>query len=405
MRQKEQLRRRDPKAHTAMILGQREKDLRQLQELVASRSLPPAPIIHPLLSTQPVRWDGPMIATGDMLRPPSTAPAAANTAVGNGNMMSPPSVTSPCVAVSQNPDQAEFGPSSSTSETGDDTFAPSPKQIQASLVAPQRHCGTPEFTTHDLQNHVDNSITYQSNNKARQLDGSLREAIGNLFGDGSLISKGLVPKALQKATRGEFQAIISRKCLENKYDFMAGSHPSSYARDLNEFIVMKAKTEKEYSDLTLGLTRLLDEKSVSPEILLEIFGDMLRQATLDAPIDGVETRSIDLDRSIRGQPDQLDEQTQNAPLTGKQKSGHHKTGSGHINGVDGDKTEMNGMMNVSKGNTTGRKRDLSAEEEHTRKKVKRTPAPTPNFSFPGEMEKTFEDLLSRESARSSRARH
>lgn len=68
---------------------------------------------------------------------------------------------------------------------------------------------------------LEESITILSNNQGPRLEVSLREAIGNLFsGKQSMgespVNKGIVPKALQKATHEDFQAVMLRICLENK---------------------------------------------------------------------------------------------------------------------------------------------------------------------------------------------
>lgn len=106
MQKDEQLRRRDPKAHTAMILGRKERDLRSFQQHAPTHSLPPSAYVYPMTSTQSVCWDAPMIATGDMLRPPSTAPDAAS---GTGTMLYAPLIANPSAAVSPNLDQPQNG--------------------------------------------------------------------------------------------------------------------------------------------------------------------------------------------------------------------------------------------------------------------------------------------------------
>ena len=90
MQRDEQLRRRNPKAHNAMILERKEKEYRPFQQDTA-HNLSSANIDPSLASTQPVSIHGPMTATGDML-PPSTAP---NVAIGNGSMIRASSVADP----------------------------------------------------------------------------------------------------------------------------------------------------------------------------------------------------------------------------------------------------------------------------------------------------------------------
>ena len=91
MQRDEQLRRRNPKAHVAMILERKEKEYRPFQH-TSAHNLSSADIDSSMTSTQPVCRHGPMTATVDMLPPPSTAP---NTATGNGNMIWAPSSTDP----------------------------------------------------------------------------------------------------------------------------------------------------------------------------------------------------------------------------------------------------------------------------------------------------------------------
>ena len=178
MRNDEQLRRRNPKAHTAMILGRRERDARQIRQHAPSHSLPPAAFVFPVTSTQPVGWHAPMIATADMLLPPSTAPSAAS---GTGGMLHTPPVLKPGAVASSNPDQPESGPlSTAQSEVGTNASVPAPNQTRPSFVGPRRLSGTPEFTSHDLQKHIEESLTFLSNEKAPQPEEAGREAIGEL---------------------------------------------------------------------------------------------------------------------------------------------------------------------------------------------------------------------------------
>ena len=93
MQRDEQLRRRDPKAHTLMILERKERDYRPFQH-ASAHSPSSADIVSSMASTstQPVHRHGPMTATGVMLPPPSTAP---NAATGNGSMIWAPSIADP----------------------------------------------------------------------------------------------------------------------------------------------------------------------------------------------------------------------------------------------------------------------------------------------------------------------
>ena len=400
MQKEEQLRRRDPKAHMAMILGRRERELQSLQQDAVWHNPPPTAPVHPMTSTQRVRWDTPMIATGDMLRPPSTASDAT---LDDGSALNAPLVVSPSVVVSPNLHQPDSGPvSSSISKTGKGASVPAPKQTPSGFVAPRRLSGTSKFSVHDLQNHIDNPIGFLANNQVAQSEEALREAIGNLFGegplDGSSINKGMVPKALQKATREEFQAIISRKCLGNKYEHMGDSLRSFYARGLRSFIVQKAKTEEEHRRLASGMKRLLDRESISPAILLKVLSDRLGPAKSDAPTDVVADGQLKPDDTMSGQSapvhGQTDGSTEKAVPTAKQHPGNHKSDSVPISGLNGHMSEKNE-------NKGGRKRTLAADDKHSNKKMRRAPASAPK-SPSLEMEKTFENLLSREAARSSR---
>ena len=89
MQRNEQLRRRNPKAHNAMTVEQRERDFRPFQH-TSAHNLPSADIDPSMAGTQPIWGHGPMTAIGDMLPPPSTAP---NAATGNGSMILAPSIT------------------------------------------------------------------------------------------------------------------------------------------------------------------------------------------------------------------------------------------------------------------------------------------------------------------------
>ena len=70
-----ELSRRDPIAHNALITQRREEEARKLRQHVASFPHQSTTYSHPPHSTQPSRWDTHLIATRDMLLPPSTAPA------------------------------------------------------------------------------------------------------------------------------------------------------------------------------------------------------------------------------------------------------------------------------------------------------------------------------------------
>ena len=280
-----------------------------------SHSLPPAASPYPMTSTQPVRWDAPMVATGDMLLAPSTAPDAASDI---GSMLYTPLVENPRAIISPNLDQPEPEPlAASNSEAGKGSSVSAPKQTRPSFVA-SRLSRTPESTSQDLQKQIEESITLLYNNRVPELEEALGEAIGNLFSDGSLdgspINKGLVPKALQKATREDFHAIISKKCLENKYEQIPDSLRTSYsyARQLQNFIVQKAKTEEEHRHLASGLRQLLDNESVSPIILLKVLEDKLRPVKPDPPTDVAVGEQAQPNISSNGQPEQVDGQTKRA---------------------------------------------------------------------------------------------
>lgn len=398
-----QLRSRDPKAHAAMILRQRESDLQQIQQQVPPRGLLSAAILHPMAQNEGIRWDAPLIATRDMLCPPSTAPDATLGARIMPHTPYTPLVASPSIVASSNMDPPVPRPLSSSSlETGRDASTSAPKQIQTSVVIPQRPKGTDKLTTHDLQNEVDESITYLSKYQATELEEALGEAIGDLFGkellNENLVGKKLVPRALRKATREEFQAILSRKCLDT-----ADSLRLSYARELRGYVFRKAKTQEEYGRLVSGLKLLLDKESISPKILLKVLGDKLRPVKPDAPPDIVVGRQDQPDRETSGHPDRVQGETESTVPTSEDQSGHQRAGSGPTNGINGHKAEMNGARNQSKEKKRGRKRSVSADEEQ-RKKAKHVPAPAPNIHSSETMENTFEKLLSREAARSSRGR-
>lgn len=395
-----ELSRRDPIAHNALINQRREEEARKLRQHVASFPQHPRTYSHPPHSTQPSRWDTHMIATGDMLLPPSTAPAA-------GPLFYAPLVATPSAAVSPNLDQPRIESlPDSNSKTGKGASVPAPEQIRSSSVAHRRLSKTPEFTSHDLQKHLEESITFLSKNQAPQLEEALGQAIGNLFGSGSLnvspVNKGLVSKALQKATRKDFQAIISKKCNENKYEQMPDSLQLSYARELRSFIVQKAKTEEEHRRLAGGVRLLLDKESVNPKILLKVLGDTLRPVKLNSPTDVVAGGQMQPDNTTSGQPTQAEGQTKMATPAVKQNSSHQETGLELVGGANGRKAEMKDRVNGSKEKKGGRKRSLPADGEHASKKAKHAPAVTPNFASSKSMEKMFEDLQSREAARPSK---
>ena len=406
MQKEEQMRRRNPKAHTAMVLARREKDLRSLQQNAPLHISTSPAYVNPMNSTQRVRWDAPMIATGEMLRLPSTAP---DFTLGTESMLDALLVINHGEALSTNLDEPESGPLSSTSGTGEGTSVAAPKQTQSSLDV-QRLSGTTKFTAHDLQNHIDKSITGVADDHfARQeeaLGKELRELLGEGSLDGSQIHKRRVPKELQNATQQEFQAIISRKCSENKYERVADPPGQSYARELRDFIVQKAKSEEEYRHLASKLKHLLEEKSTDPEILLKVLSDTLRPPKLDARTNNVERGRVQPDDTVSGQPGPIHGLTETATGATEHGLSHHETGSGSLNGFNSHekrKTEStgprlklvrpsNGMVNGFQENKGGRKRSASADDEHPKKKMKPASA----------TEKIFVDLLRREAARSSR---
>ena len=405
MQKEEQMRRRNPKAHTAMVLARREKDLRSSQ-LAPLHNLTPPASVNPVNTTQQVRWDAPMIATGEMLSLPSTAP---DVTMGTKSMLDAPLVINHGEAMSTNLDEPESGLLSSTSGIGEGTSVPAPKQTQSSLNVPQRVSGTTKFTAHDLQNHIDKSITGVANDQFARQEEALGKGIRELLGEGSLdgsqIHEVQVPKALQKTTRQEFQAIISRKSSENKYEHMADSPGLSYARELRNIIVQKAKSEEDYRHLASRLKHLLEKESVNPKILLKVLSDTSRPPKLDAPNNNVEGNRVQHNDTVRGLPGPIHGLTGTA--TGATEHGpcHHQTELGSPNGFDSHEIHRveiirpppkpvrpsNGMVNGSQEDKGGRKRSASADNEHPKKKMKPAPA----------TEKMFVNLLRREAARSS----
>ena len=405
MQKEEQMRRRNPKAHTAMVLARREKDLRSSQLAPLHNPTPPAPV-NPSNSTQQVRWDAPMIATGEMLRLPSTAP---DVTVGTKSMLDAPLVINHGEGMSINLDEPESGPLSSTSGTGEGTSVPAPKQTQSSLDIPQRVSGTTKFTAHDLQNDIDKSITGVANDQFARQEEALGKVIRELLGEGSLdgsqTHEGQVPKALQKTTRQEFEAIISRKRSENKYEHMADSAGLSYARELRNFIVQKAKSEDHYRHLASGLKHLLEKESINPKILLKVLSDISRPPKLDSPTNNIEGNRVQLNDTVSGQPGPIHGLTETATGATEHGPGHHQIEPGSPNGSNSHKIHRveiirprpkpvrpsNSMVNGSQEDKGARKRSASADNERPKKKTKFAPG----------TEKMFVNLLRREAARSS----
>lgn len=144
-----ELSRRDPIAHNALINRRRDEEARKLRQYVASFPQQPVTSTHPPHSTQPSRWDEPLIATGDMLLPPSTAPAG-------GPLLYASSVANSSAVVPPNLDQPQIGSlPDSNSKAGKGPSVPAPSQTRSSSVAPRRLSRTPEFTSHDLQKHIE----------------------------------------------------------------------------------------------------------------------------------------------------------------------------------------------------------------------------------------------------------
>ena len=156
MQKEEQLRRRDPKAHTVMMLERRERDFRLSQQYASSHSMPPAGV-HPVAGTSQVRFGAPVVETGDT---PCTVPMAPNATPGIESVLNPPLVASQILAVSPNLGQSKSELLSSTSETGQGTSVESAKQTQSRFFAPQHSSENSQFTTHDLQNHIDASNSF-----------------------------------------------------------------------------------------------------------------------------------------------------------------------------------------------------------------------------------------------------
>ena len=399
MQKEEKLRRRDPKAHSAMVLARRERELRSIQQYAPLPKPPPAASIRPTTSTQQIRWDAPMIATGDMLRLPSTAP---DVTLGTESMPDAPLVISHSVASPKLHDPESGFMSFSALETGEVASVPNPKQTQTSLDVPQRLCGTPKFTTHDLQNHIDNSVTTLTNNPIAQQEEALTKAICDLFGEGSLDRSqknkglGLVSQALQKATQEEFQSIISRKYSESEYDHMNDSVQLLYAHELQNFIVQKAKSEEDHRHLASGVKQLLDKESINPKTLLKFLGDTLLSSQSDAATNDMGER-IQPDHIVSAQPEPIHGQTEH-------ESSRHQSSSGPINGFNDYKTQVSGTTNNSEENKGERKRSATASDEHPKKKLKAAAASTPNLPSSKPMGKMFGDLLRREATRFSHGR-
>ena len=162
MKRNFELSRRDPMAHNALINQRREEEARKLQHRLASfpqQSGFPAQLPH---STQPSRWDTPLIATGDMLLPPSTAPG--------GPLLYTPFVANLSSAISPQPDQPQLASTPAAgSEAGKSASVPDPNQSRSSVVAPWRLSESPRLTSHDLQKHI-----IESYNSAQQAGTSTR---------------------------------------------------------------------------------------------------------------------------------------------------------------------------------------------------------------------------------------
>ena len=396
LQKEEQMRRRDPKAHTIMMMERKERDLGSLRHFAPSHILPPAAYVHPTTSTQPGHWDAPMIATDDMLRPPSSAPGA---------MLNALSIVSPSVGVSPNLDQPDSAllPRLIV-KLRHGGSVPAPKQTHFSLAAPQRTSGPPKFTTHDLQNHVDDSITHKSGERDSHLEEALGKAIETLLDEQPLgespNNNGLAPKGFQKATRQEFRTIISMKCSENKYENIADQLQSQYARGLRNFALEKGKNEEQQRYLVSGINRMLDGESVHPEMLLRILNDKSRHAKPDTTTDVVVDGHNQSDKTTGGQPGQKEGQAKRLAQAAEQEPRHHVPKKGHTSGINGHTTERNGTINGSKENRG--KRKSVADDQHASKRIKRTHHPVRNAPAVPAMEKTFENLLTRENARSSR---
>ena len=179
MQKEEQLRRRNPKAHTVMMLERREREFRQSQQYASSHSMPPAGV-HPVASTHQVPFGAPVVETGDM---PHFVPMAPNATPGIQSVLNPPLVASQSLAVSPNLGQSESELRSSTSETDQGASIKSPKQTQSSFIAPQHSSETSQFTTHDLQKHIDESNSFSKKtqrdrnvgDQPNQLDGRMEK--------------------------------------------------------------------------------------------------------------------------------------------------------------------------------------------------------------------------------------
>lgn len=406
MQQEERLRRRDPKAHMAMILERRGRDTRLLQQYAPLHNPPSTAFIGPMTSTQQALWDASMIATGDMLRPP---PAASDPTLGTGIILDASTNASSSSVISPNPNRPQSGTlSPSSTRAGKAASVPNLEQPQSGLVAAGRLIGTPKFTTQDLQNHIDNSVTFSADTQVAQTEEALGEAIGNLFGEGPMDrspnNKGLVQKALQKATREEFLAIISRKCLENEYGHVDESLRLSYARDLRTYVVQKAKNEEEHRHLASGLKNLLDKLSINPKTLLKVLGDKLRTSKPDSSTENAVGRQILPDHTVSGQPEQMDGQAERTSTAAEPELGLQKSGSGPVSSINGHNTGMNEVMEGFTDTRGGRKRSAAADHEHPKKKVKSALASIPAPSSLKTMERDFANLLRREADRTARGR-
>ena len=105
---------------------------------------------------------------------------------------------------------------------------------------------------------------------------------------------------------------------------------------------------------------------------------------------------------IINRPEQTDGQRRKATPAAEHNSGDHQSGSDFMSGDRVDRADTEGKMNGSKEKREGRKRSLSADDEHASKKAKREPAFTPAFAAAEAVRKTFQNLLSREAARHSK---
>lgn len=363
MQQDERLRRRNPKAYNDLMEKRREK-ARTQYTCPADYSASTTP------SIQHVHWgNGPLIASRDMILPPSTDPNLGAMVGGIGQHYPYPIVATARASIPPLILPYEKTPLVDKSAT-------------SSLSTPEEHSRTESIPPSVLSraNPLPKSLPESTIPLLKGDDAKTREALGvaidDLFEltetsrDDVSAGREHISKILVKAESKDIYNIMLKKEMENKYVIGSDTLRKTYSHELRRYIRERARNDADYERLAKGVKRLLEEDFTDPQTLVHVIADRLGIANA---------------KSSSHQNGEHPNDPQAQPETCVSTNGGTEAVQGRSNGPKNQKE--------------ARKHSLPPEEQRSGKKLKRPSIITPDSSSAIAMDVQFENLMERESKR------